>query len=406
MIEPVTHPTIRTRLVFFIGGYDPKPPVIEHRRLARELRQFERTWSATASLSGISIENDQAAWKIVASGSNWQVETQFRLVRWDDVTAKDGRRPVWERIPLGFLAFADFVAGGALWGYARTSWRYTFFFVCPFVIFAALTTLAWIAGAFVRQVTESMLIGAVTAAIVFTVLYQGASHWLHLSLIFDDWIFSRSYIYNSDPVLDRRLDFFAREIVAAARADEADEILVLGHSLGAVLGVDLVDRVLHLAPDFGRNGTRVAFVTTGSSILKIGLHRRATSFHAALARVATASHPFWAEYQSSADWLNFFDTDPVAESGLAATGRPLVRNARISAMVEPNTYRRLRPKVYRMHCQVISGNERRAAYDYFMLLCGPLSAEHQFRLPLGAASVIGEDGALLVVQQQRNADRL
>jgi hypothetical protein len=402
----MTDPTIRTRLTFYIGGYDPKPPVIEHGRFARELRRFERTWSATASVSEISIENDQAAWKIAASGSNWQVETQFRLVRWDDVTANDSRRPVWKRIPLGFLAFADFVAGGAFWGYARISWRYTLFFVYPFVIFAALTALAWIAGAFVQQVTESMLTGIVTAATILMVLYIGASHWFHLSLIFDDWIFSRDYIYNSDPVLDRRLDFFAREIVAAARANEADEILVFGHSLGAVLGVDLIDRVLRFAPDFGRIGTRVAFVTTGSSILKIGLHRRATSFHAALARVATASRPFWAEYQSSADWLNFFDTDPVAESGLMATGRPVVRNARISTMVDPNTYRRLRPKIYRMHCQVISGNERRAAYDYFMLLCGPLSAEHQFRLPFGAASVIGEDGALRVAQQQRNADQL
>jgi hypothetical protein len=394
----VTHPTISTRLVFYIGGYDPKPPAIEHRRLAGELRRFERTWSATASVSGISIENDQAAWKIVASGPNWQVETQFRLVRWDDLTANDGRRPVWKRIPLGFLAFADFVTGGALWGYARTSWRYTLFFVYPFVIFAALTSLAWIAGAFVRQVTESMAIGIVTAATVFVVLYKGASHWLYLSLIFDDWIFSRDYIYHGNPVLDCRLDFFAREIVAAARANEADEILVFGHSLGAVLGVDLVDRVLRLAPDIGRIGTRVAFVTTGSSILKIGLHRRAARFHAALARVATASRPFWAEYQSRADWLNFFDTDPVAESGLTATGRPLVRNARIRTMVDPNAYRRLHRKIYRMHCQVISGNERRAAYDYLMLLCGPLSAEHQFRLPFGAASVIGDDGALLVVQ--------
>jgi hypothetical protein len=38
------------------------------------------------------------------------------------------RRPVWSRLPMGLLAFADFVAGGALRGYARTNWRYANFF--------------------------------------------------------------------------------------------------------------------------------------------------------------------------------------------------------------------------------------------------------------------------------------
>jgi hypothetical protein len=139
-------------------------------------------------------------------------------------------------------------------------------------------------------------------------------------------------------------------------------------------------------------------VTTASSILKIGLHRGAVRFHAALARVAAAPDPFWAEYQARADWLNFFKTDPVAESGLKATGWPMVRNARIRDMVDPAAYIRLRRNLYRLHCQFVSGNERRASYDYFMLVCGPLSVERQVRLPDGATSAIGEDGALLSVR--------
>ena len=40
-------------------------------------------------------------------------------------------------------------------------------------------------------------------------------------------------------------------------------------------------------------------------------------------------------------------------------------------------YRRIRLKFYRLHCQFISGNDRRAPYDYFMLVCGPVSAKSQ-----------------------------
>jgi hypothetical protein len=64
-------------------------------------------------------------------------------------------------------------------------------------------------------------------------------------------------------------------------------------------------------------------------------------------------------------------------------------------MLEPDNYRRVRRNFYRLHCQFVSGNDRRAIYDYFMLVCGPLPAEQQARLREGAGSEIGDNGGLL-----------
>jgi hypothetical protein len=58
-------------------------------------------------------------------------------------------------------------------------------------------------------------------------------------------------------------------------------------------------------------------------------------------------------------------------------------------------YRRIRRRFYRLHCQFISGNDRRALYDYFMLVCGPVSAKSQTLAADGALSMIGEDGTLI-----------
>jgi hypothetical protein len=52
-------------------------------------------------------------------------------------------------------------------------------------------------------------------------------------------------------------------------------------------------------------------------------------------------------------------------------------------------------RFYRMHCQFISGNDKRALYDYFMLVCGPVSAKSQTLAEDGAVSMIGQDGALM-----------
>ena len=63
-------------------------------------------------------------------------------------------------------------------------------------------------------------------------------------------------------------------------------------------------------------------------------------------------------------------------------------------MLDDAAYRRIRLNFFRMHRQFVSGNTRRARYDYFMLVCGPLSAEAQLRSPDGAASAFANDGTL------------
>src|SRR5207302_11239151 len=123
--EAMTGPLISRRLVFHIGGYDPfMPPEVSHRRFARELKRFESTWSAKATVSLPAIAAHQATWNIATSGPNWRLETRYCLVRWDDIIEGFACRPLWARIVLGQLAGIDFAVSGALWGYLRTNWRY------------------------------------------------------------------------------------------------------------------------------------------------------------------------------------------------------------------------------------------------------------------------------------------
>jgi hypothetical protein len=389
-------PCIATkRLVFHVGGYEPLAPDAMHRRFVREIRRFETTWSASAAVSSAQVDEDGAAWRVTATAPNWRVDTDYRLVRWDDIIEAAARQPMWRRIPLGLLAFLDFVAGGALWRYVRTNWRYALFFLYPYVLLAGLTALAAQAGRLVSQALASTFAGLVAGALTFALLLRWPGRRLYLPLMLDDWIFARTYVRRGHPILDARLDRAANAIVAAARANDADEIVIVGHSLGAVLAVDLVARALTLEPALGRSGPPVALLSVGSSIPKIGLHRAARRFHAALARVARAPGVFWAEYQAIIDVMNFYKTDPVAALGLEPTGKPVVRVVRISRMLDPAYYRRIKRDFFRLHRQFVSGNDRRSAYDYFMLLCGPILVERQVRSPDGAASLIGPDGALL-----------
>jgi len=390
--------TVAKRLVFHVGGYDPiTPHAAAQRRFVRELQRFGLTWSVKASVHTLKDGVDETKWNVTAIGPNWQVEADYHLIRWDDEIGNISRRAIWRRIPHGMIAFLDFAAAGALWGYFRTNWYYAGFFLYPFVMFGALVAAAFLFGVITFDIGGSLLIGVVAGLLALTALLAGPWRWLHIDTLFDDWIFSREYIRSGNSTIDKKLERFAAEIVAAARSSNADELLVVGHSLGAVIAVDLLDRALRLDPALGVGGIPVTFLTIGSSILKIGLHRGARRFRAAVERVGRAPGIFWGDYQARVDIMNFYKTNPMAEMSLPAENGPVIRLVELGRTLEHAMYRRIRLNFYRLHCQFISGNDRRAVYDYFMLVCGPVSAKSQTLAPDGALSMIGEDGRLIGV---------
>jgi hypothetical protein len=281
--------TVAKRLVFHIGGYDPTmPPASAQRRFVREMGRFQRTWLVKAFIDDLRDSTDQIKWKVTTTGPNWQVETDYHLVRWDDVIESFKQRPIWFRIPQGILAFLDFVAAGALWGYLRTNWHYAGFFLYPFVAFGVLIVAAFLVGEFAFKIGGSISLTIGIGLLAFATLLVGPWRWLNLADLFDDWIFSREYIQSGSSIIEQRLDRLAAEIVAAASGSDADELVVIGHSLGAVIGIDLLDRAVKLDPTLGARKMPVMFITIGSSILKVGFHRGATRFRAAVERVARA----------------------------------------------------------------------------------------------------------------------
>jgi hypothetical protein len=394
--EAMSGKPVTKRLVFHIGGYDPiTSQVSAQRRFVREIARFQRTWSVKAAVHGAHDTADQIQWNVTTTGPDWLVETDYRLVRWHDVIEGFGRRSIGSRVFVGVLAFLDFILTGTLWRYLLTNWRYAFFFLYPWVTFGLLIAAAFLIGVFAFKITGSIPIAAVSGLFGGAAVLAGPWRWLHLGNLFDDWIFSREYIQHGNSEIEQRLDRLAAELVAAASSSAADEILVIGHSLGAVLAVDLLDRALKQGPALGQNKIPVTFLSVGSSILKIGLHPKATCFRMAVERVAKSRAIFWGDYQALVDPLNFYKSRPMAEMGLSTENEATVRVVRLSRMLDDDIYRRIRFNFFRVHCQFVSGNDRRTSYDYFMLTCGPVSAKAQTLAPDGAVSMIADDGRLI-----------
>jgi pimeloyl-ACP methyl ester carboxylesterase len=214
----------------------------------------------------------------------------------------------------------------------------------------------------------------------------------------DDWIFSRDFVHGRRPDLEARLDRFADALLIKAREAALDEIVIVGHSMGASLAVEIVARALARDPELGRHGPTVCVLTVGSTIPKFTLHPAAEHIRRAAAAVAAAPSIAWAEYQARDDAISFYKFDPVTGSHVGSIrldNKPVIRRVQMHDMLERRTFWRSRMKFMRLHYQFVLANERRAIYDYFMTVCGPLAFEHAILAPGGAAGLITVDGALI-----------
>ena len=156
-------------------------------------------------------------------------------------------------------------------------------------------------------------------------------------------------------------------------------------------------RALERAPELGRRGPPIVLLTLGSIMPGAALHPKATQLRSVVARLAVEPSIAWIDCQSRKDVMNFWDFDPVAGIGVAAGEarcNPLVWKLRFREMLSPEFYKRLRLNFYRMHYQFIMANDRRAPYDYFMLMCGPLAVATWARSYGAVMAAFAEDARL------------
>ena len=184
----------------------------------------------------------------------------------------------------------------------------------------------------------------------------------------------------------------------AVDAGDADEIVVVGHSGGTPLVPCVIARALELDPEIGRKRPKVILLTVGAIMPAVALHPKAVRMREAVRRVAVEPSVQWIDVQARKDVMNFWDFDPVIGVGVDAGPQrcnPRVWRVRLHDMLSPDLYRKLSGNYFRFHYQFIMANNLRAPYDYFMLVCGPLSLIEWAKRGNSAVAEFSSDGKYL-----------
>jgi hypothetical protein len=352
---------VSRRRVYFISGFDPRGAEGYHQRLGEALKPlasvgplerrgpYETTWS----------------WRAATLGT----ETRFSFLHWDDIVARHWRAK--SRLGVQFAAVRALIvyARCGLLARARNGaraarWALLVMGLAPLALGAAallFTLLAGFLGALALPRGGWLALPALAFA-----LWAGDRAWRRLNL---EWL-AKGFACivetatGEAPGWDERCAAFAALVAEAERAGEDDEIVVIGHSLGAILAMKTLAAYIARGE---RPRRRIVLATLGNII---PFYTWLEPGRAALRQgELVAASPFveWIDVTSGSDPASACRLGPLVGAEIQAPRwEPEFHN-----ILTPERFRYIRRRPLDFHFQYLKSAERGEGFDLIRMMCSP-----------------------------------
>ena len=379
--------TVRTRRVFYIPGYDPIHP-----RRYREL--YRKEGSAQARISDYQIAlspkkgGGNYGWNVAAHIDGVDVEAQVDVLVWSDIVRISMSNSILATYGQLVQTAWVYIASGALWRLMKLRKGPVIAALYPVGMLLLQLLIAALAGKLLYAgVTffggPAWFKGIVAAAGVglgWQVLrwFKKQDGKLFAYYLMHDYAFGAATRGANPPALETRMTEFGDAIAQALRSD-VDEVLVVGHSSGAHLGVSILADLIR-AGRVPADGPALAFMTLGQVVPMVSFLRDAHRLRADLRFLSQCEGLTWVDVTAPGDGCAFALCDPVAVSGVAPEDKrwPLVFSAAFTQSLTPARWKELRWRFFRLHFQYLCAFDRPGDYDYFQITAGPHSLAERY----------------------------
>ncbi|NOE17224.1 hypothetical protein GS634_03700 [Ruegeria atlantica] len=378
MSSHTNQPQVRRRRVFYIPGYDPMPP-----RRYRELYRTESQKQARISGCEIAIApkttDGRFGWRVNSEQDGLTVETEFEVLVWSDIV----RDSMSASIPATYWQLARtawiYVSTGTLWRLMRLrkgpviAALYPVAMLVSQLLIALALTWACIAMAGWWGVFPGAAI-----AVALLLWFRKVDNRLFAYYLMHDYAYSAQLSGQMPVELRERLSSF-REAIQDALNSDVDEVLVVGHSSGAHLGVSVLAELVRNSK-VHEQGAVLSFLSLGQVVPMVSFLPQAHDLRSDLHFLSTRSELSWIDVSAPGDGCAFALCDPVAVTGVADADKrwPLVLSAAFSQTLSPERWRALRWRFFRLHFQYLCAFDKPESYDFFRITAGPLTLGQRF----------------------------
>ncbi len=389
---------VRKRLVINFTGYEGLHPDKVRGRYLNSSADFNRLWHAKTRTGPMLAEGQNiASMHIETTGTNWQTETEFCQYGSADIFDAYAARNVATRFATGLMAFLDIILSGTFFRYLRTSWRFCIFFLWPFALACFITLVTICLGLFPLLVGYDALHLFWTiplAPLLGRLLVRWPGDKVFFSYLLDDWTAASDRIHHRNPTLLQRRRDFAEHLANKLRASDADEVVIVGHSLGTVPAVEAIADVWRRNPELLKQKP-VSLLAAGSCLLMIAFHPRASGLREDVRVVCQETPVLWAEFQTITDIIHFYKSDPVKALGIKPLNEPIIQQIRFKHIHSATRYARAKKNFFKMHLLFLKGAQIRNPYDMGMFVQGPFAFRDLVTIYGNSAAPLEEAGALV-----------
>ena len=384
---------VKHRRVFYIPGYDPFHP-----RRYREL--YRKEGAAQAAISGYDLTlkpkpgKATYGWRVQSHIDNTDTETEVDVLVWADLVKDSMSNTIAATYGQLARTAAAYVRSGALWRLMRLRKGPVIAALYPVGMLLAQLGLAlalgWAAYRGLGLGAGALGWGGLGATVLGAALGAGVSlavlRWFKARdgkffayYLMHDYAYSARWNGANPPALEQRMSDFGNKIAEAMTSD-TDEVLVVGHSSGAHLGISVLADLIR-AGRIPAQGPALSFLTLGHVVPMVSFLPDAWRLRADLAFLSAQDGLTWVDVTAPGDGCAFALCDPVAVTGVAPPNQrwPLVFSAAFTQTLSAERWRELRWRFFRLHFQYLCAFDRPRDYDYFQITAGPLTLGQRFK---------------------------
>jgi len=373
---------VHKRCVLYLSGFDPKGAAHYHALYRTEsARQSQVSGFQVAVGPRRKLPNGNAHWLLQAQDSGGEVATDYEFLRWDDVVRRHWQKSPW-RLGWDVLTTSvHYMRTGALWRMKRLSWPPFVALFAPFLLLCAVVLGVPLLGWGVWTLATALGATPVMAA-GFALVCLGLALWGSRSLerrfgmfwLMRSYAFTRKQAAGETPELDQRLQQHADTLLQRVQDGGYDEVLLVGHSSGCIMAVEVMGRALQRAPRLASQGAALNLLTLGQCIPLLATLPEAAAFRQRLSCLGASEGLGWVDVSAPPDGCCFALCDPFV--GLQEPvdsrqpDRPKLVSPRFVKMFEPAVYEKLKQDRLRIHFQYIMAADLPTEYDYFQWTAG------------------------------------
>ena len=384
---------IRRRAVFYLSGYDP--------RGARHYHELYREESAKqGELAGYVSEigpRRRAAKNVVAWDVSFQkdgdeeVETEYHFLDYSGVIRKSWRSfelGLYREMLVSYLGIGriywDKWKAGILRPFWKHSWPITLAATLPLLVVLMILISSLLLGWCVYEVVPANeIIRGCAAALTFVlavlygrVLDKKLNHyWLLRSLSFIG--FEKYVGVDGASAL---WEDFADVVYEATQKEDFDEVLVVGHSVGSVIGVEVLIRLLWKYPDLTPG--KVSFLSIGGIVQFPAADPKSKSFQKKVVELCSQSKIDWIDLGARTDGACYSCVHPFwvmpEQAGKKDTELPRLFPVKFFESFSTEGYKELKKDRRNFHFQYLQASELGCGFDYFLYVSGGQRLESHF----------------------------